>query len=49
MASRHARTLLRSGELGKLPLPPDPTPDPGDPKVRHSMKRDGDRLAAETR
>jgi tetratricopeptide (TPR) repeat protein len=39
-ASRHARTFFRDSELGDLPLPGSPVPDPVDPAVVHALRRD---------
>lgn len=47
--SRHAATFAPAGELASLPLPRDPLPDPGDPRVRHLVRREGDALVVETR
>lgn len=49
MSARHARTFYRASQLGKLPLPKDPVPDPGDPKVVHAMRREGGTVLTETR
>jgi prepilin-type processing-associated H-X9-DG protein len=49
VASRHAATLLRGGQLDALPLPERPVPDPADPKVTHTFSRDGRRVRFETR
>jgi tetratricopeptide (TPR) repeat protein len=49
LASRHATTFARARELGSLPLPRDPLPDPGNPQVTHQVRRQGDSLVVETR
>ena len=41
-ASRHARTFFRTSELGVLELPGSSVPDPSDPAVAHSFRRDGE-------
>jgi formate-dependent nitrite reductase cytochrome c552 subunit len=47
-ASRHATTFSRARELGGLPLPEDPLPDPGNPVVSHRLWREGSSLSYET-
>ena len=42
LASRHASTFARAGELGSLALPRDAMPDPGNPRVMHRLRREGD-------
>jgi tetratricopeptide (TPR) repeat protein len=49
LASRHARTFARARDLHDIPLPPDPISDPGDPRVTHRIRREGDDLLVETR
>jgi tetratricopeptide (TPR) repeat protein len=49
LASRHATTFARARELGNLPLPKDPLPDPGDRRVLHHFERVGDSFRVETR
>jgi tetratricopeptide (TPR) repeat protein len=49
LASRHARTFARARELSDLPLPRDSLPDPGNPRVKHHLRRQGDSLVVETR
>jgi hypothetical protein len=49
LASRHATTFARARELQDLPLPRDPLPDPGNPRVKHDVRREGDSLVVETR
>jgi tetratricopeptide (TPR) repeat protein len=49
-ASRHARTFLRASELRALDLPGSPVPDPGDPSVVHTLRRDAEgRVHQETK
>jgi cytochrome c-type biogenesis protein CcmH/NrfG len=48
LASRHASTFARARELGSLPWPRDPLPDPGNPQVTHQFRREGDSLVVET-
>jgi tetratricopeptide (TPR) repeat protein len=48
MASRHATTFYRARDLGSLPLPMEPIPDPGNPVVKHAFRREGESLAVET-
>ncbi|MFO0952056.1 MAG: hypothetical protein U0835_13100 [Isosphaeraceae bacterium] len=47
--SLHARTFHRPAELAGLPLPPTGMPDPQDPRLSHTFRRDGGGLALETR
>jgi tetratricopeptide (TPR) repeat protein len=47
-SSRHARTFHSTGRLPALPLFDHPLPDPIDPKVRHSLRREPGRLVWET-
>ncbi len=47
-AGRHASTLVRGGDLAKLPYPDGPVPDPDDPAVVHRFRRDGDSIRFET-
>jgi len=42
--SRHARSFYRDGSLLKLPQPDRALVDPDDPKVTHTVEREGDRL-----
>ena len=49
LASRHANTFARAGELGGLCLPKEPWRDPGNPEVTHQLRREGDSLIVETR
>ncbi len=49
LASRHATTFARARELESLPWPRDPLPDPGDPRISHQFRREGDSLVVETR
>jgi tetratricopeptide (TPR) repeat protein len=49
LASRHATTFARARELGDIPWPRDPLPDPGNPQVTHRFRRAGDSLVVETR
>jgi tetratricopeptide (TPR) repeat protein len=46
--SRHAKTFFQANELGELPLPDRPLPDPAEPKVSHVLARAGDRVTVET-
>jgi tetratricopeptide (TPR) repeat protein len=49
-ASRHARTFFRASELGGLDLPRSPVPDPADPSVVHTLRRDTEgRIHQETK
>jgi tetratricopeptide (TPR) repeat protein len=49
-ASRHARTFPRDSELGDLAFPGPAVPDPKDPSVVHSLRRDPDgRIRQQTR
>lgn len=41
-ASRHARTFSRANELGGLGIPSSPVPDPVDPSVVHTFRRDAE-------
>jgi tetratricopeptide (TPR) repeat protein len=47
-SSRHARTFHPAGKPGSLPSFDGPRVDPNDPHVRHTLRRDGDRLRFET-
>jgi tetratricopeptide (TPR) repeat protein len=47
--SRHARTLHRGSALLDLPFPDKPLPDPDNPNVTHTFKRDRERIKVETR
>jgi tetratricopeptide (TPR) repeat protein len=47
--TRHARTLHRGSQLLDLPFPDKPLPDPDDPKVSHTFKRDRKHVQVETR
>jgi tetratricopeptide (TPR) repeat protein len=38
LASRHATTFARAGDLKGVPLPDGPLADPGDPAVTHTMQ-----------
>jgi tetratricopeptide (TPR) repeat protein len=49
VASRHATTLTRSGQLGSIPLLEAALRDPGNPEVSHQFRREGDSLMVETR
>ena len=49
LASRHSRTLRRGRDLTDLPLFDHPLPDPGNPQVSHTLKRENDQVRAETR
>ncbi len=48
-ASRHATTFSLAGSPWAVPLPDRPLPDPGDPRVSHSFKRDRDGIRVESR
>jgi hypothetical protein len=48
-ASRHARTLRTGHHLAGIPLPDGPIPDPGDPRVNHTFRRDEKGVELETR
>ena len=48
LASRHAATVFRPGDLRDLRLPETPLLDPGDPRVTHAFHRDGEALRVET-
>ncbi|APW61178.1 cytochrome c3 family protein [Paludisphaera borealis] len=47
--SRHGRTFFRESEIAALPLPKQPVPDPGDPKVVHSFQKVEDHVEVETK
>ena len=48
-SSRHAHTFFRVSELGNITLPPASFPDPGQPKVTHTLRRmNGRQLQQET-
>jgi hypothetical protein len=47
--SRHARSYYGAAGLAALPLPDQPLPDPGYPKVTHTLRRDGEKVVVETR
>jgi tetratricopeptide (TPR) repeat protein len=49
LASRHATTFALARDLGSLPLPVDPLPDPGNPQVAHQLRSRNGVLVAETR
>ncbi len=49
LASRHTRSYSRGDPLADLPRPDRWLPDPDDPKVSHTIERDGRTLRAETR
>jgi len=49
VASRHAASFARARDLDQLPLPDQPIPDPGNPRVTHRFTRDDDSLRVETR
>jgi tetratricopeptide (TPR) repeat protein len=44
--TRHTRTFFRGEGLLALPLPDRPVPDPDDPRVFHSVRRQDDRIEA---
>jgi predicted CXXCH cytochrome family protein len=48
LGSRHAATFTLAQDLKRLPLPKEPLVDPGNPKVLHEIKREGDALVVET-
>jgi tetratricopeptide (TPR) repeat protein len=48
LASRHATCFARRRELKDLPLPEEPLPDPGNPRVTHRFRRGDDSLVVET-
>jgi hypothetical protein len=48
-ASHHARTFWAGTSLGRLPLPKDALPDPANPAVVHTLRRDGEAIWVETR
>lgn len=47
-SSLHARTFRRAPDLGDLPLPGHPLPDPRRREVRHAIARSGGRVAFAT-
>jgi tetratricopeptide (TPR) repeat protein len=47
--TRHAQTFHHGTELQELPVPDQPLADPDDPKVTHTINRDGGRIRVETR
>jgi hypothetical protein len=49
IASKHATTFSRPGDLDKLVLPPSPIPDPGNPQVTHEFRRRDGLLQVQTR
>jgi tetratricopeptide (TPR) repeat protein len=48
-SSRHSRTFQRSPGIRFRSLPDHPIADPGNPSVRHSLRREGEDLHFETR
>jgi hypothetical protein len=48
-ASRHSSTLGRGEALSHLPYPDQPLPDPDDPEVTHTFRREDGRVRIETR
>jgi tetratricopeptide (TPR) repeat protein len=49
IATKHATAFSRARELGDLPFPPEPIPDPGNPRVTHQFSRLAESLRVETR
>jgi hypothetical protein len=47
--TRHTRTFYHGASLLGLPLTERPVPDPDDPKVLHTLVREGDRIVASSR
>jgi tetratricopeptide (TPR) repeat protein len=47
-SSRHNTTIVRGSALAALPYSTKPIPDPADPSVAHTFRRDGDRIMFET-
>jgi Tfp pilus assembly protein PilF len=47
--SRHTSTLVRGEALAKLPYPDHPIPDPDNPNVTHSFRRENQQVRFETR
>jgi hypothetical protein len=47
--TRHARTFHHGAGISALPIPDGPLPDPDDPGVRVTFRRDGPRIRVETR
>jgi hypothetical protein len=47
--TRHNRTFHHGAGLLKLPLPDRPLPDPDDPKVTHTIDREGDQIQVKTK
>jgi hypothetical protein len=48
-SSRHARTLYEAKDLGSLPLPQGPLPDPAEPGITHIFTHKNDTVRVETR
>ncbi len=48
-ASRHATTFARAGDLKDIAWPREPLQDPGDPRVTHRFRPEGDSVVVETR
>jgi hypothetical protein len=48
-ASRHSSTLVRGKPLTELPYPAGAVPDPDNPAVTHTFRRQDDRVRLETR
>ncbi len=49
LTSRHTQSYYRDAQLAELPRPDRAIPDPDDPKVSHTIQREGRALRAETR
>jgi tetratricopeptide (TPR) repeat protein len=47
--SRHARTFSRRDQLGPVPFPQHPIPDPTNPRVLHSFQKSADGVEVQTR
>ena len=48
LSSRHTQSYYRREQLGHLPLPDRPLPDPDDPKVTHTFRKQNGALWEET-
>jgi predicted CXXCH cytochrome family protein len=49
LASRHTQSYYRGKQLGDLPVPQRPLPDPDDPGVIHTIERQGGTIREQTR